>query len=844
MFQEILNFTTPAEITTFFEGQEFKPLYEETSNRISSVTFDDRFEFNFGKLVLENLSFNIEIDNKKCFDEVLIKNNNYQEFRFIKFCNIKSKIFIISENSNIDIEIENCELNSFAFQNNINSRRLALKNVKIENNFLITNVDLRYIYIEKCLLNDIQINKLRLLDEGFFIKESTLEKFIIGEHSEIDSISLKYVKCERMSFSDSKIFTIVQENTTTKNISFSGIDELAEISISENCVIENLNLFRCAINNFLMQDDSKIKQAVIQKSTSLNAIVLTDNCTISLIEFLYSRVSTLIFHRGIKISYFYADDKSIIGNLDILDGSIKSLVLSNQNNSYTFQSTEIGFLQLDNCKINSLNIRNGCKIEAYVTNCIINKIDFKQNNILKDTLISFSGCEVYSVIMENFSVAGNLHFRALKPLNKVHNDEWFDSNKYDTNFRSIYHSQNKQQDKHLKEYILQDIRKKSKGWVHTASENELEIRTNLINRNYFENKLSIESVTKVIELVKEAYVINKTEYQKKLIREIKRYNEKQKNYRTFTEPEKSNYEFNFNIIEFIWDVIENIHTQDLEFQNINTSTFRVYQSSLGKTEFSNCDLGSFELQYNSGNFYDCLFLGTDIPDGKLKILNSEIRPIEITEEKINKIDFFKQRAEFYNQFKKIFEKQGNVFNAGIYNSKWAENQEKLLLLSIGKKENYLRSSLDIMSFLKSLLLLFKIEQNDVRQDIFTFNLNRISNKHGESWIKTILFLLVPIVILFFLYITSIYYDFIVPSDFEDKNYKLVWNENFLYEYKYHWKELFSFLNPARRLDFFKPIKGLGYTNFSSNFIDFSSRIILAFGIYQLIAAFRKNAKKN
>ena len=99
-------------------------------------------------------------------------------------------------------------------------------------------------------------------------------------------------------------------------------------------------------------------------------------------------------------------------------------------------------------------------------------------------------------------------------------------------------------------------------------------------------------------------------------------------------------------------------------------------------------------------------------------------------------------------------------------------------------------------------------------------------------------------ILFILYVTSIYYDFITISDFQDDNHRLIWNKDLLDEYRFHLKDFFAFLNPARRLDFFKPIKGVGYTNFISNLIDFSSRIILAFGIYQLIAAFRKNAKKN
>ena len=847
-FQEILDFTTPNEITTFFEGKEFIPKYNTILDRITCIKFDDRFEFNFSKLKIENLSINIEIDNNKHFEEILINNNNNNnnnndEYILIKLNNISSKSLVITQNSNIDIVIEDSVINNIGFENNRNSRRIALTNVKIENTFVISNSDLQFTYIEKCVFNDLELNKVIQYDD-IIIKESSFEKFILRENSEIESIKLTDVNCERISFNDSSILTIVIKKTEIIDIIFSGVKDLFEITLAENSDVQNCNFYSCLINNFLIQDESKIKYAGIQKKTSINALVATDNCTISIIEFIDSIASTLIFHRGIKINYFYGDDKSKIGNLDILDGSIKSLVLSFQTNSYTFQSTEIGLLKLDDCKINSLNIKNGCKIEAYVTNCIINKIDFKQNNILKDTLISFSECKVYSVIMENFSVVGNLYFRALKPLNKIHNDEWFDVDKYNTSFRTTYDSQNQIEDKDLKEFILQEIKKKGEKWVHKISKSESEIKNNLIYKNYYENKINAQLALIIIDFVKEAFVNNKTEYQKKLIREIKKYNENIKRHRYFTDVEKSNYDFNFNIIGFIWEIIENIHTQDLEFQNIHRPTFRVYQSSLGKAEFSNCDLSNFELQYNSSNFYDCLFLGTEIPEDKLTILDNGIKPIKIHDLNIDKIQFFKQKSEFYNQFKKIFEKQGNTFNAGVYNSKWAENQEKLLLLSIGKDENFLKARTDFRSFLKSFSLLLIKQNIAVRQDIFTFNLNRISNKHGESWIKTIGFILAPIFILFIFYVTSIYYDLITISDFQDDNITLVWNRDVFDEYFFHLKDFFSFLNPARRLDFFKPIKGLGYISFTSNLIDFITRIILAFGIYQLIAAFRKNAKKN
>ncbi|HFK5545487.1 TPA: hypothetical protein ACG0AR_002353, partial [Elizabethkingia anophelis] len=309
-------------------------------------------------------------------------------------------------------------------------------------------------------------------------------------------------------------------------------------------------------------------------------------------------------------------------------------------------------------------------------------------------------------------------------------------------------------------------------------------------------------------------------------------------------------EFNFLIIRFIWNLIIRIKSYDLDFQNIDKPLFRVYQSSLGKSEFANCNFEKFEFQYNSCNFYDCLFFSTDIPEDNLQILESSKNVINIEEIDLDnnaKINYYKQVSDFHNQFKKIYERQGNTFNSGIFNSKWAENHEKLLLLKLGKSETYLNNHNDFCSFIKSIkLFLCDCGDNnfETKQDIFTFNLNRISNRHGESWITSLMFISLPLFILFLFYVTSVYYDFINPYELFCEDAKFTFDYYFIDVYIYHFKDFFLFLNPARKLDFFNPIKNEGSIDAMANFIDIISRIILAYGIYQLIVAFRKNGKKH
>ena len=330
-----------------------------------------------------------------------------------------------------------------------------------------------------------------------------------------------------------------------------------------------------------------------------------------------------------------------------------------------------------------------------------------------------------------------------------------------------------------------------------------------------------------------------------LFEEIKDYTfHNIKKLKDFTNVERENLDFNFNVLQFVWAVIDKMKTYDLGFQNILKPTFRVYESSLGKTEFSNCQLKDFEFQYNTTNFYDCIFLGTEIPEYNLRILNGKSELIDVTNaNKLIKEEVYTQKSDFYNQFKKIFEKQGNSFGAGIYNAKWSENQEKLLLLKINKDEKYLYSKYDLISFFKSFALLFSMSKSNIEQDIFTFNLNRISNKHGESWSKALIFIFCPTIMLFFLMVVSCYYDFITISEFTNSKVNFKYDNNLWPIIKYHLKDLPAFFNPARKLDFFEPLNGAGSLDLLTNFLDFISRIILAFGIYQLVVAFRKNSKK-
>jgi hypothetical protein len=109
-------------------------------------------------------------------------------------------------------------------------------------------------------------------------------------------------------------------------------------------------------------------------------------------------------------------------------------------------------------------------------------------------------------------------------------------------------------------------------------------------------------------------------------------------------------------------------------------------------------------------------------------------------------------------------------------------------------------------------------------DLFNFKLNKWSNNHGESWRRALWFVLLTSFIIYCLYYLSLYYS--EPFSFKATG-RFIGN-------------FFSFLNITRKDDFM----GSGeYSSGMALFLSLLGRIVTGFGIYQLIAAFRRHGRK-
>ncbi|WP_027382463.1 hypothetical protein [Epilithonimonas caeni] len=831
IFNQIVNIQNDKELRHFLIQNNIRGVIffsDIINENILGIEFTSDLEFEDDEIILDNLYCDITFRDQY-FNNIIIKNNIEKK---IVFDNVKCKNLNSDSNNSLTLEFIDSQFDNVYIEND-NFHRINFTNTSISNTVDLSESSTNFFYVENSNIDTIEIHKCEIDYEGFYIKSSNIKRIHINQQSQISHLDIsESTKLDYFSASDSSIknFEISQSNLISIHFS---VLKLYEFRVYNSEVI-SINLYLSNINRISIDNKCNIDSIIIQNQSNVGLLLVKDNCTIHQLSInKKTNVYLINFYKNVIINYIDSDHECILGDFDIFDSTIKSLQIINQKNSYNIQNSTINLLKLSNCEIHSLNILNGCKIEGYIVKSKINKLEFKQVFILRDTLISFSSCEIYSILMEEFSVIGNLYFRDLRRLAKPL-DNWSDINKYTFQSNLLIDADEKfylNTKKIILEYIKNNI-EENKNWIYNSNEiEEITLEKHLVEENY--DDFDKPKIIQLIDRLRDAQNINLSGFERFLLRKIRKHN---------SEKEKTVSYINriYEIVDFIWNVLSKVKLIDLEFQNINKPIFRVFHSSLGKTEFSNCELNQFEFQYNNSNFLECIFLGTEVPEQNLTILKNDKIIIDYNElDKVNKINYYYQKTDFYNQFKKVYERQGNIYEAGIFNSKWSENQEKLLLLKINQNEDYLNKTNDFNSFIRSVFLFFYGNKEKV-MDVFTFNLNRISNGHGEDWIKSLKFILIPTFIIFIFYILSIRYDFSVK--YLNCSSGLTFDSDVFNYFFINLKYYFEFLNPARKFDFIK-LKDGESLSFWSSLWDIIGRIIVSFGIYQLIVAFRKNAKK-
>ncbi|MBL7732240.1 MAG: hypothetical protein JNM88_13770 [Chitinophagaceae bacterium] len=238
-------------------------------------------------------------------------------------------------------------------------------------------------------------------------------------------------------------------------------------------------------------------------------------------------------------------------------------------------------------------------------------------------------------------------------------------------------------------------------------------------------------------------------------------------------------------------------------KGVNKPVWIIANSSMGKTEITGSELKGFRFEYRDSKILDMFIAGTKMPDGEIEIYE----PPDAVEE-YDDIDFFEQQVAVYSQLKKIFDNQGNIVQSTRYHAKAMEKQQRLLEEARKKDGKGWKSWVSDQGF-----------------DLFNFRLNKWSNNHGESWRKAFWFVFLTSLGVYILYYISLYYQ--EPFSFDATG-------RFIGHF-------FSFLNITRKEDFMPDGDKLNW--WLSLALSFFGRIVTGFGIYQLIAAFRRHGRK-
>jgi hypothetical protein len=224
---------------------------------------------------------------------------------------------------------------------------------------------------------------------------------------------------------------------------------------------------------------------------------------------------------------------------------------------------------------------------------------------------------------------------------------------------------------------------------------------------------------------------------------------------------------------------------------INSSSFKLFESSLGILEIKNLDIEKFsKITVDSSDLSSVKTLNSKFPTKK-----GEIKSLTNTS---------KNLYHLYNDLYSSSAKQNNVKDKIEY---YKASQENLLLST--KREN---RSLKNMSSLFSLMTA------------------RYYSDYGQNWIKA--FLLIVIIIGPFFYWLLILSTNNIEIDLSSKGINY-----FIDELLQHFPQ---FLNPTHKLSYFDDIFNFGKW---STAIDLVSRIFIGIGIFEMIRSFRKYVRK-
>lgn len=574
------------------------------------------------------------------------------------------------------------------------------------------------------------------------------------------------------------------ERFKTKGISIYSYDEINSSSDKIKSIFtsdtdESLLKEYKSTHHFVIVDNVEIERAITINGIKRTTIKRSKNwifkeCkinTINLGRFLYNEGTSQIekIIEGISL-YFYC---STLQNITINSFQLRTLQLIN---------TKLESASISNGELGDLKLTNGTSVNANITLNSITSNSIKIDHSDTEKLNFQKKCIIQEIEISNNSNTSNIRVYNSVDVKKVTVKdsklgflEFKESNCTSLSFENVISSLHLRKSA-VNKIVIQDSKL---DVLETGFEDlkELIIHGGNINVFYFaKSTLKKDAIVSLASINIDNFIMDEFNVLGALyFKNINKTNE--------SLPVVDNIaDFNFNN-----KACETLSDLKLSLQ-INKPTFLISQSSLGKTEFTNCDLEGFNFEFNNSKITEVFISGGTLP----KRVNEKVK-----NEKIN-AKVLEQQKSFFDQLKKVFEGQGDIVRGTKYHALASEKQMEIIEMEHGKKNS----------------------------EWWVYWLNKKSNKHGESWwqaVKFIVYVSVPI---------YCFYCFSTPQ--------------FSFQGNWDWKLFgdffgyyFSFLLPTHKVDFIPDVK----QNVGTLFFDFFGRIAIGYGIYQLISAFRKHGKK-
>ncbi len=273
--------------------------------------------------------------------------------------------------------------------------------------------------------------------------------------------------------------------------------------------------------------------------------------------------------------------------------------------------------------------------------------------------------------------------------------------------------------------------------------------------------------------------------------------------------------------------------------DLNNSEIAIKDSSLGETEFIGCDWEDWTMIIDNSKIIDIFYTDTTFPEA-------------ITSSEPNLKRNFEQIRGNYGQLMTVAERQSDtplLINLEAKATEQTYEIKKLDLIIDNIPYEQVSLKHGVVQWLDHLMtnawiwtkeyVIYGLRRSAV-WDFVQLWMSKVSNEFGTNYMRALSSLVIVGIILFGLYLPH-------PLESLEHTWEFwEWPKGIYYGVTNHFGDYFGFLNPIRHSSYLCPNNSMGYPDCGNQWalvIEWFSRIIVIYLLYQFYDAFRKYGKK-